>query len=563
MLKTRQREKVANVLREVATTLGNLGQDVSATRLLNRAAYLERGTLQVNFIGDSGRGKTTLIRALQENRLLHDDMILVDTPGSEKSAQSLANADVLVMLLGSRPLFTQTDVDIIRSQLQGFDTSHVEHLFFVINDFGLTFEEKKQILEERAPQQLGTLFGGDAALFSRRVFCIDAKAALAAKTSGAEDAVFAETGLLPFEHTLQHLLTTDEGAHIAVQATIRKHLVPALDEARHHIENEEAALNVKLEVWNENLQEAKEQMDIWISKKEGFQDDLKVLTQAVRHKTLMLADNYLPERLAAWNTIWEQFSGRINLGAWQLLRALCSKRKREELSNESTAVCQKYLKDTLETFDQELFQNLQLDVEAFTSKAEIKTFVLNPADVRSQKTPQIPSGAGTLKSKNILSAFKNEHLELTFKRIVILALIPLGTFLIIRQIQSTRAGFVALPILIAAEAFYILGFNSNPPSRTLRDQLSEALKDAYAEYTSTLREDIPRILEERVVPRPTELLKTLEAEIESAETQVAKVLAERQKIVDDVESEKRHLSSIALRLDDKFNAINKIVSTNS
>ena len=557
-----QRKEVADALRDVALSIRSLGQDAAASRLLDRADRLEQGRLQINFIGDSGRGKTTLINVLlHENGLLPSGVTLVNTPPAETRERplSLANADAIVMLLGHSPLLTQTDIEEIRTQLHSVETAKVEHLFFVINDFGiLSAEDKKQVLEEIAPRRLSSLFGEDDDLFARRVFFINVKAALEARRAGLEGEALEKTGLPPFEQALQDMFTTEEGTRIAMQAVMNRQLVPAIREARDQIRNQKAALDAKLDTLHAERHDQEQLIDTLTSKRRRIQNDFEAFTRDISQKIVARSHTYIAERLKAWNGTWEKEINQINLSIGRMVSTFFSKHKKEELAKEVASVCEKYFKETLTTLQEELAENLQSELEAFTAEFEKEMTDLAPnLGGISPQTPKIPSDAGMLNSKQILSAFKNENLELTFGRMTILGIIPLTVFLVVRQLRDTRAGLLTLSIVILFEAFFIFRFNSKAVSETLKNQLSKVLTDAFTEYTAKLEENANYILDTQLKLFSAELLEALDTKIEAAKVGVDETAGSWQAELAAIDAEKTEFDTIQARIDEAFDAISQ------
>lgn len=554
----RQRKEVAGALRDVAASMRSLGQDAAASRLLERAEHLEQGGLKVNFIGDIGRGKTTLINALlHENGVLPPSITLVEAPPTE-----IGDADAIVMLLPVSPLLTQTDVEVITAQRHRIETSKVEHIFFVVNDFGtLTAEEKKQVLEEIAPRRLGPLFGNDTDLFLQRVFFINVQAALEARRSGVDGAVLEETGLPPFERALQNMVTTPEGTRIAMQAVMNGHLVPVIGEARERIQNQKAALDAKSNALDTELSDQEHLLDTLASKKQGLQDDFEAFTQEISQKIVAWSHDYTTERLKAWDGTWQKASDHINLSMGRIVSAFFSKQKKKELAHEVAKVSEAFLEETFETLPELLVENLHSEIETFTAEfeKEMRDLAPNLVDVNPQTIPKISGDAGLLNSNQILRAFKNEDLKLTFGRMTILGSLPLIAFLFVKQVDNTRNALLTLSIVILFEAFFIVRFNSKAISETLKSQLGKVLADNFAAYNAGLQEKADQVVGAQLKLFSNELLKVLDTKIEAAKVDVKETGAQRQAELAAVDEKKAAFDTIRTRIDEGFDAISQRV----
>ena len=155
----------------------------------------------------------------------------------------LRQTDAVLMMLSPAPLFNADDVNVIKAHYQE-NEGGVGNMFFVINDFGMMSDEDKRVLlEETAPQRLRSYFTGadgafDQALFDRRVFLVNAKAALDAKLAGAADEALESTGILSLERAFERMMSESEQLRLMLERAVAQTLLPALDEAHRSIQRQ-------------------------------------------------------------------------------------------------------------------------------------------------------------------------------------------------------------------------------------------------------------------------------------------------------------------------------------
>ena len=154
----------------------------------------------------------------------------------------LRQTDAVLMVLRTEPLFNADDVNVIKAHYRETEGG-VGNMFFVANDFRTMSDEDKRVLLEETAQRLRSYFTGadgefDQALFDRRVFIVNANAALNAKLAGAADEALESTGILSLERAFERMMSESEHLRLMLEGAVAQILLPALDEAHRSIQRQ-------------------------------------------------------------------------------------------------------------------------------------------------------------------------------------------------------------------------------------------------------------------------------------------------------------------------------------
>ena len=116
---------------------------------------------------------------------------------ANKTRDVFKQSDVVVMVLGTRPPFTQTDVSLLTDQLMQVNDDKARHIFIVLNDFSLRDDEKQSVLNHARK------FLADFVNFDEQVFLLDAYETQELKRAGETGERLEATGYQAFLLTLE------------------------------------------------------------------------------------------------------------------------------------------------------------------------------------------------------------------------------------------------------------------------------------------------------------------------------------------------------------------------
>ena len=374
-----------------------------STRTMPYAAFREWISLTIDEQLPIDSTNSFLLPARLENlqhAVLHSDSPLceqgisfVDTLGFNFNATQrfLRQTDaVLLMVLQTAPLFNEQDVKVVNTHYMETE-SGIGNMFFVANDFGiLSDEEKRVLMEETAPARLRDHFTDadgefDQALFDRRVFLVDAKAALDAKRVGATGDALETTGLPALESAFHRILDEGEHLHISIEAAVARTLLPSLDEAHTAILRQWERLDADAAVIESVVREAEARFTKLTQKAHALRTTIessgqRIAAKAARHFENTFVMRFIKPTKRAnppWYEDWDSLEFGEILSLKNVAHAAIAKGKRAELAKEMQERLAGYIQQRLKAWTNELLTRLQPDIDAMIAEteAEVTDFV--------------------------------------------------------------------------------------------------------------------------------------------------------------------------------------------
>jgi len=181
--------------------------------------------------------------------LCRNGVEIVDTPGydshktlDEVTTEYVGRADAIIYLSRENALFRGSDLDLVRHIIMTI--GQADNAFYVINWAGEPDQSSRELAIARVQTEVAKVAGGQRPE-SRRIFIINAKAALDGALAGDAEAI-QKSGLPEFEGALRNFLTEERG-RVKIQAPaqlLREHLKVLRD----GIENQRRMYNQDLGV---------------------------------------------------------------------------------------------------------------------------------------------------------------------------------------------------------------------------------------------------------------------------------------------------------------------------
>ena len=310
--------------------------------------------------------------------------------------QFLEATDAVLIVLRTAPLADADDVALINSHYYSGGEG-VGNMFFAINDFGVSDEERRVLMEETAPARLRDHFTGadgafDRALFDRRVFLVNAKAALDAKRAGTTGDALEATGLPALEHAFHRIIDEGEHLHIATEAAVVRTLLPSLDEAHTGIRHQRGRLDADAAAFESAVCEAEARFTKLTQKAHALRKTIeshgqRIAAKAARHfqRDFVVRFIKLSKRAKPpWYEDWDSLEFGELLSLKNVSHAAIAKGKRAELAEEMQERLAGYIQQRLKAWGEEVTTHLQPDIDAFIAETEgeVEDFVLQLDEIQ-------------------------------------------------------------------------------------------------------------------------------------------------------------------------------------
>ena len=513
-------------------------------------------------------------------------IILIDTLGFNaglKAAQVtkdfLSRADAVIVVLGSHPPFTDADINIIRSQLEGFDISKIENVYFILNNFGLSSEEVARI-EKTLPVRLTPFFSADESLFSRRVFTIDAKAALEAKISGEAGQVLEATGLPAFEQALHQTMDTAERERLILQGTMAKVVIPAVNEAEIRIAESKAFLSGELETLQEREEVHAEALAALRKKAADIQVLFDEHIGQLGDKAATYFRAFVEASLGKWSDHWEKIREELEISLVSIVAATVSPAKKEALQKRIEKVVERYLSSVLESWPKALTEHIKSDIDDLSVELEVEIdnftialeqvtptldgdAVYDPQEGRLRKVSQILIGIFTLDLNQIVGPLLSDKWISTLRRMISHFVMDFLPAMLAGTVASFFVGGPAGPLVFAsilvAEFIVMYWRDRSLFDSRIRDNIGAKITEIFDKQMPELQHRIRNEFEKRFKPIGDRLFNALENEIRSAESQWRSASEKLHSGEEAVAAEKTRLDIIQTLLTERFEMLSQYV----
>ena len=488
--------------------------------------------------------------------------------------QFLRVTDALLIVLTTIPLFNTDDVELVNKYYYKDDESGIGNMFFAINDFGILDDEQLRVLmEETAPQKLRNFFTDtdgkfDQALFDRRVFLVNAKAALDAKVKGAADDVLEQTGILALERALERVMSEGEHVRIAVDAAMAHTLLPALEGAESTIQHQITLASKDLEVLARALHEAEGRLAELTQKAQNIRKTIEsrgrqIGSKVANHFKNSIVTHFVTPRKGAKAPWHEDWNGHL-LSFKNVAQAAVFKRTRDELASEMQTRLTESLQSLMKAWGKEVLEHIQPDLDKMlaTTEGEVKEFFIRLNQIQRHV-------AGQRLSDDFVDMDKRWELKIaqTLRGVLLDPNLIVGPTLdagwkssIRRSIASTVSVFRGTALVALLTGFFAVALlMSFTKLNRVRYKIEEQLSNVFVKQSPEFMAEIQANLEQQFTQLAANLQGTLDSEIAAVQGELDTALEKRREGQAAVDAEKARLETIGTLLTAQFEELSTAV----
>ena len=517
---------------------------------------------------------------------------IVDTLGfnagrlaEDITSNHLQTADVVLMALGSRPAFTQTDVDFFQERLDGLDESKKRNLLYVINDFSLTERERAEVLTGARDKLAGLVKD-----FDREVFIVNAVEALVgrypdaadrdrhdellAKHNGDLSGLPESSGLVQLERVIEESLESNEAWRLMQEAAVNDNVRPALGNARDNIVRRRSGLTADASELEEAVAEARDAFESSRQRKGRMIDLYNTFTSKLKKAVCDSFDQefiIIPGQTpritqSIWRERWRAVAPKI--GMFDVPRGLVSGEHRERLKAEFNSAVEELIEEQMGKWADKLSQDLVPIFEEFQGELEVSV-----SDFRKGLDALMDQFIA--KAAPDVSRVDPTRSEENWKRVLqsIIGIVTLdpnqilgslyapGWRSFLRRLAIQVAALVFLPaaviLVIILEFVGTLLLDKSLGTRGLHNAIADKIHAVFQDQASEVRDGIRQKLDDYSQKVCVDLENLLDNEIESRE-RVTVALLEQQRSGNEG-AEISRLSEIDACLTEQWEAISQLV----
>jgi len=288
-----------------------------------------------------------------QNALCKSGVRLIDSPGlaeqisrTKLSTNFLKQSQAVIVVLNATQPLAQEERNFIETNFKGKNNNN---LFFVVNRINQVDEDETDEVKGYFKIFLQDLFldsqnQTDRELFNKRLFFVDAKAALESRLAVPFNLqLLKKSGLLELERELEEFLTSSQRFKAVVSSTL-DYLNIILNELKRKIEQNKQALGEPLEELEKRRLQVEERLHAIATKENQIKNIINTYSQTIAEKLCLSLDNYLHMMSNKWSKDSLDFINCEEFNFGEILTSTINEYKRDEL----TAKIEKGLKEYLQ-----------------------------------------------------------------------------------------------------------------------------------------------------------------------------------------------------------------------
>ncbi len=520
-------------------------------------------------------------RIERPHRLCANGVRLIDSPGlgehisrTRVTINFLKQSQAVIIVLSAISILSEAE----RAYIERLGEGRLPQVFFVINRINQVEPEEVENIKHWVQQSLAPHFldeNGefDEMFYARRVFFVNAKGALEARTaSPPKEVLLEESGLPALEEELERFLASDEKVAASLSATVQA-LATTVASARKRIAQQKQSLGEPLQELELRRREAEQQFALLGTKKEEITQAIQLFGENIKHRIYTSLLAFIEQMHDTWP---EDSVKLINLteamNGMDMLTAFFSQETKEKVVAAIKKEIRTYLQIKLTEWAEgipalvlpevkKLLAELTAQVEDFGRElAAINAIFATgaaedvpPGEKQASPLLQTLLNAGDL-SRMTGALLKEEDWEALFGK-------SLQDALTVGTIFDFFGGIAAWGgVLLLIDEF--LGQIIKGPvfGTWVLKPLGDKLHEQLAKEAPKHRDELYRRVDERFATLTTSAALALQAQIEEARREQESIIRMKEQEGFSIEREKRRLDQIGAELLDLLNHASQIAS---
>jgi hypothetical protein len=502
------------------------------------------------------------------HRICDNGVKIIDSPGlkenksrTEVTTRWLEQSQGVIFVLNAKQLLNEDEKKCID---QFFGEVRLNHVFFVVNYINLINSDEVNDIQEWTKQSLKEHFlknNGqfDEEFYTRRVFFINAKGALDARTNTPLDQeLLKESGVLALERELEQFLTSDEKLMAAFNTDIQM-LKRIVEKSCQEIFTLKAAQNLDLENLQENQLEAEKRLKELEKQKDDVERIIHSYGETISGRIYNDLQHYSSELLNRDQDL-QKFLELNEVSITNILHGIISPNHREEIKELIQGEIQKYLENKFTEWANQIPTVLQEDIENMKKSVEeqITAFQLELEQIKNifagvkttdlelelekgaiKKSLQVFMSVAMLDLSGITGTLMGRGDWMGFIRRIALQVV-IGTFVL-----STGA---AAPIAFLVTEGIFIKFQSDGFKERLRKTIGDKLRQELPKKLSAMEQDIREKVKSQFKQVADHTTEKLHQQIEETRAEQERIIEQKRDTSFSAEQEQERLNIIGKKL---------------
>lgn len=510
------------------------------------------------------------------HRFCENGVRLIDSPGlgeqlsrTKVTTSYLEQSNAVIFVLNATQILSEPERDFIKNKLEG----HRNNIFFIVNFINRLDNEDdvndiktnvKQFLKYRFLDKTGNF---DQDFYNRRVFFVNAKGALDARSKTPIDTAMLEDSNVPaLEKELERFLTSDEKVAAAFESTAQN-LTNIVDKVHRKIIEEKLSLDKPLNELEQNRAETEVMLKDLEKKKKDIEKTILTLGEMIAHKVYANLISYLNEMNDTWKKDSERLIKLDEVSLPKILFSVVSKEAKENMAKAIEREIKKYLEVKLGEWSNKVpivikedVNNMMAEIEAQVDEFQLeldrignifsggKVKGIESMDQnKGKKIFQLILGFGDLSQMTGIIMGKGDWTSF-FGRMVqqIIAVLLVSTFF---------SGGIAAIVFLVIEALH-MKIQKEGFKKRLLDGLGAKLHENLLKKLSEKQNEIYESIMTQFAQLAQQITQKLQNDINETRSQQEGIIRQKKDKTFSVDQEKRRLDKIGDKVLALFNMVN-------
>jgi molecular chaperone GrpE (heat shock protein) len=490
---------------------------------------------------------------------------LVDSPGlgehisrTRVATNFLQRSQAVILVLNATRILTRRERDFVDTLL---GESRLNHVFFVVNRINQVDADSVAGIQDWVQSQLDAHFrrpdgAFDRDLYGRRVYFVDARAALEARSVIPNDDVQLEASGVPaLERELEQFLTGEEKVTAVLQSTVQ-FLRPVLARAEERIHQVQSSLDAPLDALEQRRAQAERRLQELEGRKRETERTIVLFGDAVKEKIFADLRGYVE----GMQETWDEDSRRLMdldraVSLRNVVTAYAQREARDRMVSAIGEEVQRYLQAKFDRWSQRIPSVIERDVAVLVAEVEAQI-----DDLQLELDRIAAAFAGTTRrTRDQSESARIFHLALSLDDISgitedVMAIGDPGG-LLGRMVQQSIvvylvSTFLTGSLLTAAVLVEVIGtgMSESEVKKRIRRTLGERLSVALREQVMERRDFVYRAIEERFQEFAGSTTLVLGRQIEDVRAEQEYILQQKRNQSFSVDVEKHRLRTIGAEL---------------
>ena len=520
-------------------------------------------------------------RVQSSSAFSQEGIILIDTLGfgagklaADVTREKLRETDIAVLVLGTRPPFSDDDVTFVLEQLAEaqINDSKLRHIFWVLNDFNLREDEKAEVWASARVKLEGLLDEED---FEKQVFMVHAFDALEARRNDEPSETLENTGLPALERAIKNALQGRKQR--VIESVVSRQVAPVIRVARAESQKQVTALDLGAEPLEKAVAEGHQALK---NSREKAKELLRQLNSARDEFIDAVISNYTQYFSELSNEEWEQAWTEVapKIGMFEFAISVFSKGRRERLEARLRAPLERLIGGKLEEWGDQLptavsskfqtsfqdFEDLAMDfAESLVDVDEslVVNLGIDPEgldvtrkEASAKRVLQMILGVFLLDPSQVVGAVYAPDWRSFLRRMVIELIAVVAAIVLFGPL-----GFIAVIGVVIGEFLLNILIDQESRKDRLAARVALKIREQFTAESAKITDQIRSKLNDRFKESYDSLDALLGKEISERVQRLDELLESRNRESSTADAERERLHRINAAITDQWHAISKLV----